>query len=328
MSGFFVLDKAYKAYLDSVGIDGELIFKKAGLSFSGFEGDKIKLNREQYIAFMNSLDKHMCDGDILAISKVDQLVVFVPPLFAALCARNGHRCFERLSKYKKLIGPFKLKIRKTNKSVDLEFTFDDDGIEIPRFAVLTEQILITSLIRKATGKHIVPLCVSSQYQYGDGILEAYLGVRPTHSKSNKLSFDLKDMEEPFLTKNNMMWEYLEPEFKKRIKEFEMDNSVAAKVRSALVELIPAGEDGIESLANRFAMSPRTLQRKLSSEGTSFIKQLNHTRELMARNYLKDDSISNDEIAFLIGYSDVNAFARAFRGWTGMTIGVYRKKYCA
>ena len=45
---------------------------------------------------------------------------------------------------------------------------------------------------------------------------------------------------------------------------------------------------------------------------------------MARSYLKSPEMTNDGIAFLIGYSDANAFSRAFRTWTGLTISEYKK----
>lgn len=134
------------------------------------------------------------------------------------------------------------------------------------------------------------------------------------------------MQEPFITANNTMWQYLEPEFKKRIVELEVDDSYAAKVRNKLVELIPGGAYTVDDVSADLGVSPRTLQRRLAVENTTFIKQLNHTRELMARNYLKNESISTDEVAFLVGYSDANVFNRAFRSWTGQTVGQFKKKY--
>ncbi|WP_055070536.1 helix-turn-helix domain-containing protein [Clostridium massiliamazoniense] len=59
--------------------------------------------------------------------------------------------------------------------------------------------------------------------------------------------------------------------------------------------------------------------------TTFIKQLNHTRELLAKSYLRDKTMTNDDIAFLIGYSDTNSFIRAFKNWTGMTIKEYKER---
>lgn len=123
-----------------------------------------------------------------------------------------------------------------------------------------------------------------------------------------------------------MWQYLEPEFRKRIEEMDLDESFGAKVRTLLMELIPSGNGAIEMVAKEMALSPRTLQRKLSDEKTTFIKQLNHTRELISKNYLMNDSISTEEIAYLLGYSDMYVFMRAFKQWTGLTVKQFRNQH--
>lgn len=325
MSGFFIIDKMYKNYLDDIGVNGELVFKKSGIPYQCLDDQGISINKNQYIAFMENMDKVTTNEHILKISNVDQLVMFVPPLFAALCSKNGESCFSRLSKYKKLMGPFELNISSDNHILSLEFVFDNNQTPIPRFTLLSEQVLMVGLIRKATGLNIIPKRVASIYTYDDesNELHGYFGIKPERSTKNILSFYRSDLQEPFLTANNTMWDYLEPEMDRRMRELEIENTFSAKVRSKLIELIPSGECTIEEVASEMSISSRTLQRRLSSENTTFIKQLNHTRELMARNYLMNHVMTNDEIAFMIGYSDANAFCRAFRNWTGMTVGEFR-----
>lgn len=273
---------------------------------------------------MNTLDEVIEDKFIIEYTKIDSVMMFVPPLFAAMCAKDGINCLKTISKYKKLNGPFVLNVNMDNEKISTEFMFDNN-MDIPRFTIISEQVLIVNIIRKATGLNIVPTRVASKYEYGQE-LEGFFGIKPEKCDTNLLEFSLKDAKEPFLTNNNIMWGYLEPELTKRIKELEIDESFSAKVRSLLIESIPAGDDGIESIAKEMALSVRSLQRKLANENTTFIKQLNHTKELLARNYLKDKNITNDEIAFLIGYSDENAFRRAFRNWTGVTPREYKDKY--
>lgn len=241
-----------------------------------------------------------------------------------MCAKNGIECFKIISKYKKLIGPLILDINIDEENLSLEFKFDDNN-DLPRFTIITEQILMLNIIRKATEVNIIPKKVTSIYEYGDSKFEEFFGIKPYKADKSIIEFSINDVQRYFLTENNTMWRYLEPELTKRIKELEMDNSFAASVRSCLVELIPRGEGNIEMVAKELALSVRTLQRKLLNEKTTFIKQLNHTRELLAKSYLRDKDISNDDIAFLIGYSDTNSFIRAFKNWTGMTIKEYRQK---
>lgn len=326
MSHFFSIEGYYKDYIKRLGIDFELVMKKAGLVESRFTENGISLSKEEYIALMYSIDEIAGINYALYLGNVEKAARFIPALFAAMCSKDGESCYHRISKYKQLIGPFVLSVVKDEHFLHLEFVFDDYKTPIPRLTVMLEQVLMTGIIRQATGLAIQPAKATSVYAYNDRINE-YLGIEGIQSERNVLSFHLKDVREPFLTKNNTMWGYLEPELTKRLEELNVDDSVSARVRTVLFEQIPAGYSNINEIARFLAMSPRTLQRKLKDENTTFIQQLNHTRELMARNYLKDRQISNDEIAFLIGYSDANAFSRAFRGWTGQTIGEYRKLMC-
>ena len=53
---------------------------------------------------------------------------------------------------------------------------------------------------------------------------------------------------------------------------QVDESFSARVRSTLIEALPIGAVAIDDVAGRLGVSKRTLQRKLSEEGTSYQKQ--------------------------------------------------------
>ena len=129
-----------------------------------------------------------------------------------------------------------------------------------------------------------------------------------------------------MSRNDAMWQYIEPELRRRLSEMEIDDSMAARVRSALVELLPAGKTTVDDVAQKLYMSRRTLQRKLTDERTTFQQQLNSTRLLLAQNYLCDSERTNDDIAFLIGYEDTTSFLRAFNTWTGQGVSEYRRNH--
>ncbi len=81
---------------------------------------------------------------------------------------------------------------------------------------------------------------------------------------------------------------------------------------------------IEDIAHRLGLSVRTLQRNLSAENTSFKQELQAVQKAVVFSYLKMN-LSTEEISSLVGYSEVNAFSRAFKKWTGMTMTDYKKK---
>lgn len=122
-----------------------------------------------------------------------------------------------------------------------------------------------------------------------------------------------------------MWDYFKPELTKRLSELSVDDSTSARVRSILTELLPNGEFTIDDVAKKLGYSKQTLQRKLSSENTTFQKQLNSTREVLALNYLQNTDMTTSDIDYLLGYQGFNSFLHAFSIWKGMSISEYREK---
>jgi AraC-like DNA-binding protein len=73
------------------------------------------------------------------------------------------------------------------------------------------------------------------------------------------------------------------------------------------------------------MSDRTLQRRITEDGTTFRILLTEARQELARELLSAGDASLEEVAYLLGYQDVNAFHRAFKEWEGITPGEWRER---
>ena len=122
-----------------------------------------------------------------------------------------------------------------------------------------------------------------------------------------------------------MWSFFEPELNRRLSMMDMGDSYAARVRSALMELLSGGECAIENVAAKLGYSKHSLQRKLQEENTNFQKQLNHIRELLAKYYVGSTDMRPEDIAYLPGYQDTGPFLRAFSIWTGDTVSGFRRR---
>ena len=73
------------------------------------------------------------------------------------------------------------------------------------------------------------------------------------------------------------------------------------------------------------MSTRTLHRRLADGGTSFRELLEQTRASLAEGYLHQTDMPITEISYLLGFSDVASFSRAFKRWTGSTPKHFRER---
>ncbi len=100
---------------------------------------------------------------------------------------------------------------------------------------------------------------------------------------------------------------------------------ADRVRGIIADHLPAGPPAEDEVAAALGMSARTMRRRLSDDQTSFRKVLDQVRCTLARTYLEQPGMSVAEVAFLVGFSDVANFHRAFRRWTGSTPGAFKKR---
>ena len=66
------------------------------------------------------------------------------------------------------------------------------------------------------------------------------------------------------------------------------------------------------------MSERSVRRGLAEEGTGQRELLDRVRHERAMALLSERRCSIAEIAFLLGFSELSAFYRAFKRWTGTT----------
>ena len=110
-----------------------------------------------------------------------------------------------------------------------------------------------------------------------------------------------------------------------LKDIPREDGLLVSVRKAIAELMRDGEPKLAQVANKIATSPRTLQRRLKNYGLEFKKLVAETRRRFALDYLKDRKNTLTQIAFLLGYSEVSAFNRAFKRWTGSTPLDYRRR---
>ena len=101
--------------------------------------------------------------------------------------------------------------------------------------------------------------------------------------------------------------------------------LADRARAALAEDLRGGEPSVERLASRLKMSVRTLNRALAAEQTSYRKLLDQLRQELAARLFRDNRVAIPEVAFLTGFSELSAFYRAFKRWTGQTPAEFRSR---
>jgi AraC-like DNA-binding protein len=102
-----------------------------------------------------------------------------------------------------------------------------------------------------------------------------------------------------------------------IAQMAVRAGVAGRVRKALLQDI-AKHPTLPAIAKLLRTTTRTLRRKLQEQNTSFRALQDELRAHLALKYLRDTAMTNEDIAFALGFSDAANFRQAFRRWTGRT----------
>src|SRR6266446_2248084 len=102
-----------------------------------------------------------------------------------------------------------------------------------------------------------------------------------------------------------------------------NTSVVEDVRTALRKRISVERPSVAKVAKELALSSRSLQRRLEELGTSYQAVLGDVRRETALRLLESTDLDAGQVAFLLGFAELNSFTRAFRAWEGTTPSRWR-----
>jgi AraC-like DNA-binding protein len=101
-------------------------------------------------------------------------------------------------------------------------------------------------------------------------------------------------------------------------------SVSDRVRQVLKQMLGTSGHSKESVADVLAIHPRTMQRHLAAESTSFEAVRDDLRKELALHYLRETKLSLGQVSMLLGFPAQSALSRACRQWYGATPLALRK----
>ena len=141
---------------------------------------------------------------------------------------------------------------------------------------------------------------------------------------NALILKPADLDRPFPGYNQALLEMLTPALASALGELQARSSIKEQVKVVLKRSLASGRPELSDVARDLGLSERTLQRRITEEGTSFRDLLVEARQELGRQLLSDPSAEIDEVACLLGYQDASSFYRAFRYWEGVTPSRWRE----
>lgn len=113
---------------------------------------------------------------------------------------------------------------------------------------------------------------------------------------------------------------------RRLAELPDGGNMSGAVLRFLEESIGRRVVGMEDVAKHLNVTLRTLQRRLKDENTTYAALRDSVRYCYAQKYLSDPGMDMDSIAAALGFSETANFYPAFKRWSGMSPGEYRRRH--
>lgn len=313
------------------GIDPAPLFERAGLEFDEVQEFDSPVPVEQVAALFEGavqetgsttvgmdmgLQYHYQNSSLLILA-----------MLAAPSVEEGLKCLHNYDKY-------------IDTAIATSFNFDQPKAEFSARILAPAHVKVDQLneylmaflvqaLGMATRKPIPLHEVRFRHcnNRNERILESAFSAPILFSQEdNRLVFDRGYLKQRFFCSNSLLHEILVNAMK---TYFITAGSSGDFVDAVCREITLMGSFELpttELIARRLALSPRSLRRRLADEGYSFQEVKNLSRQKRAKYYLSQTRMSLSEIAFELGYSELSAFSRAYRAWTGQTPQTYRDNY--
>jgi AraC-like DNA-binding protein len=135
---------------------------------------------------------------------------------------------------------------------------------------------------------------------------------------NRIVLSKALLDQPMPRRDPLLFELIRNEFNKVAPTTGKRIDIVSLVQHHIERQLPEGQCSLETVASACDLTSWTLKRRLNDAGATFQQLLGQTRHRLATRYLVDYEMSVTETAFALGYSEISAFSRAFRQWTGVS----------
>lgn len=314
----------FRALMDAFGRLGynvEALLASAGVRDTDLDDPDGRVPCEAYGAVVSRAQQERFTPNLaLEVARMTPMGAYPLLDYLVLSCDSVGEAYRQLARYFRLVSPCVLEIQDAEDPVRVVMPGGD------RFG--SEYTLPLSIfhLRRETGNRLRVESLSLSHRPDDvADFERRVGcpIRP-EAGWNGVSVSRSNWKLPLARRDPILRGILERQVNERGSAVSPEDS-RSEVRRLILQRVSGGDTRIQSVARMIATTPRTLQRRLAAEGTSYQELLEGVRREAAEGYLAGSGLSVSEIAYLLGYSEPAAFHRAFRRWHGVTPGEYRRR---
>ncbi|ARU86690.1 AraC family transcriptional regulator [Pseudomonas sp. M30-35] len=320
--------RALRKQLDVLGLDSEQLCAQAGFEPGALDDPNGRCPLSATTRLWQLAVE--ASGDPALGLKTSQFVsptTFHALGYALIASCSMREMFERTVRYYRVVSDaMELELRECADCYEFRFLTVPGNLAPAPEALDAFAAIYVRSCRNRLGRDFAPLAVYLQRpepadpEPWHAVFRAPLVFS---AAENLLRFAKPEFEQQLEDGNPELAEHNEVVLKRNLEQLQGPHWVR-KVRARLQAQLPEGEPSAERIAQALHMSLRSLQRHLADEGTSYEAVLAETRHALALQHIREANCSISEIAYLLGFSDVSSFSRAFKRWTGQAPSQYRE----
>ena len=311
----------FAAVCQLLDLDPNEVLRQAGLQhLLGSDNSLYGTPKQLSAIFYAALTLYGKDDVHLKLADGFAKGAFGNAFLAMQCSETLSEGLHRAARFKELIEPVKWEIVRSDKTCSLSIRELTPDWPVNGLAQVMCFIWLVQICRNITGKHIVPTRVfitDAVPRHAE--VEEAIGCPIDVNGQCLLEFSLADTETRILSANHHTINALELAATALENERTTDSQFTSLVRAIVIELLPSGVVTADRVAKHFSIGKKTLERRLSEQGTSFTEVVSECRVRMANHYLSQTKLPVAEIAYLVGYNEPSSFYRAYKRCSGRAI---------
>jgi len=316
--------------LQRLGYDKDLLLSKTRIPLELLEETNGEISFDQEVQFFHNIVEHVPDRAVgLKLGSP-----FVPQSYgmfgyALLSATSILEAFNIAANFGRLtFSLYTFECEMTPLTTELRLT-RLPALSEPISSMLSDRDLAASIvaINMLRGQP-VPLEEVHLTHKSYGLLDTYqtyFGCKVIcNANVAKVVVNNDYALEPLPNRDPISVEHFKQQCQLLIAKLSSKSQFIDRVRMEMLSK-PGFIPDIEFVANKFAVSPRTLRRRLKDEGSSYTDIVDEIRYRLAREYLEETELPLSEIARLLDYTESGNFTHAFKRWSGLSPLRYRKQ---
>ena len=311
------------------GCDRDTILKENGIAAELLEQEKTRIPASTFSNLTNRLTLQLEDEYCGLLSSRCKPGTFAMMCHACInCATLG-QFLNRSAEFTDLVNEsFKIEIARDGEFVSYRI--------IPTANTSSDEIDLVTQISLGIAHRLAGWAVGQTVKLESVSIQC---KRPSHASEynflflapivfdqeySALIFKSTYLDMPIVQNEQSLEKFLSTPSMQLMSSVDTGRSLVSKVKLMIQDDVSGQFPEFETVANSLHFTTATLRRRLRTEGSSYQQIKDDIRRDTAIYHLSKGTLSMDQVAESIGFSEPTSFFRAFKRWTGVTPRAYVK----